>query len=66
MKHKAGNYRLVRSQELFWMLDGVPETEELNVYLTDKEVKALFKDGLHEKLGLHQWTYLGEVKTEIE
>jgi len=69
-KYKAGLYRFERGGDLFTnankgMVEGCNveiagwgETREIR--LTEKELNALFKNQLFQRLGFVGWTYLGE------
>lgn len=59
MKHKAGLYRFERSADLFAPTGGI-QGETLEIRLTEREVRTIFKDELFQRLGFVGWTYLGE------
>ena len=58
MKHKAGLYRFERSTDLFSVTTWSGDIIEIR--LTEKEARAIFKDKLFQRLGFVGWTYLGE------
>jgi hypothetical protein len=59
--YKSGLYRLEKSSDLFSKEnDGWVMGESIEVRLTEKEAKNLFRDGLFTRLGFVGWTYLGE------
>lgn len=59
MKHKGGLYRFERSADLFAPTRRI-QGETLEIRLTEKEARTIFRDELFQRLGFVGWTYLGE------